>query len=172
MERAAEPLLSFGSPAEGGPPCPHGPVAGKAAASTLGGRQSACDPGRATRPVAPATTPSAAMLASHMGGSRLQTTGRQSHADKTATPLAIHWACLMAEAPLTLAWVAPPRRRGPRPGGPHGHNSLIVTIPLYVCTPLWPHRARPTATKAVNMIDRYQDIRLSTQQKHYLYLPR
>ena len=34
-----------------------------------------------------------------------------------------HWACLMAEASPTLVTVAPPRRRGPRPGGPYGHKT-------------------------------------------------
>ena len=47
------------------------------------------DPGRTTRSVAvaPATAPTAAMLASPMGDSRLQTTGRQHQAGKANTPL-------------------------------------------------------------------------------------
>ena len=59
---------------------------------------------------------------------------------------ALHWACLMAEAPLTLTRVASTRRRGPWPGGPHGHNSLTdqhLILTLILISPLWLHRARP-----------------------------
>ena len=63
MERAGATPLSFEPPAEGGgrPPRPHGPVAREAAASALRGRAGARDPGRVTRPVASATTHTAAI---------------------------------------------------------------------------------------------------------------
>ena len=77
MERAGAAPLSLRAPRRGRPSCPHGPVAGKAAASALGGRAGARDPGRVTRPVATATAHTAATLAPPMGGSRLQNTGRQ-----------------------------------------------------------------------------------------------
>ena len=51
----------------------------------------------------------------------------QTHTRPKARPT--HRACLMAEASLTLVTVAPPRRRGPRPGGPYGHKPHTTTDP-------------------------------------------
>ena len=49
----------------------------------------------------------------------------------------LQWACLMAEALLTLARAAPPRRRGTRLGGPHGHHTLTNNKQLIcACTTL------------------------------------
>ena len=58
--RRSPPLLRV--PRRGRPPSPHGAVAVEAAAPAIRGRAGARDPRRATRPVAPATPSTAAML--------------------------------------------------------------------------------------------------------------
>ena len=128
MERAG---VRRDSPLAPGPPAP-GPRAAPLPPWTSrwrSGRVHLQRPSRCVRPGSRHTVrgPGRSTHSSHAGlpHGRQQTadhkeTGRQ--ADKTNTPL----ACLMAEAPLTLPRVAPPRRRGPWPGGLHGHNSLTA----------------------------------------------
>ena len=141
--RRSPPLLR--APRRGRPPSPHGAVAVEATAPAIRGRAGERDPRRATRPVAPATPHTVAMLPPPpWGGSRLQEPESQHQTGNTCTP---HWACLMAEAPPTLARVASPRRRDPWPGGPYGHNTMTGCLTLKSTIHLWPHRAgRPTTT--------------------------
>ena len=71
MERAGATPLSSGPPAEGGPPALMDQSLAKRPRPPSEAEQvRARDPGRTTRPVAQATPPTAAMLASPMGDSR------------------------------------------------------------------------------------------------------
>ena len=79
MERAGLSHLSCpGPPPMAAPLRPHGPVAGKAATSALRGRTGACDPDRATRPVAPATPHTAAIPFCPPPNGGQQTAGRRT----------------------------------------------------------------------------------------------
>ena len=73
MERAGAPLLSFGHPAEGAPPVPMEQSLAKRPRPPKEAEQVSAirDPRRTTRPVAPATPPTAAMLVPLIGDSWL-----------------------------------------------------------------------------------------------------
>ena len=142
MERAAAPLLSSGPPAEGGPPAPM--------EQSLSKRP---------RPPSEAEQVSATRVAPHGPWPRPHhiqqpcwppTWGaadcRSQSSSTRQGPAALLWACLMAEAPPTLARAAPPRRRDPRPGGPYGHNTMTGSLTLESTIHLRPHNAGAPAT--------------------------
>ena len=171
MERAGVTPLSSGPPAEGGPLAPmdrHLSLAKRPRPP------SEAEQVRATQ-VAPhgpwhrPQHPQQPCMAPPMGDSRLQDSGGQYQTGKacTCTPLIGHWACLMAEPPLTLARAAPPRRRGPQPGGPYGHNSRTCCLTLQYITQLWPHRiSMSAATPSRKMTPHHTSPRPFTPHSH------